>query len=85
VPQGNRSTRVKAFTGPAERGPVVDVDEWRVEPAVDDSAIVVTLTSAQGQERFYRFSASDAEDITAVLSRLVAGQPGPQGASKPVS
>lgn len=85
MPQGNRSERVNAFTGPAERGPVVDVDEWRVEPAVDDSAIVVTLTSAQGQERFYRFSASDAEDITAVLSRLVAGQPGPQGASKPVS
>ena len=85
MPPSNTSKRVRAFTGLVERGPVVDVDEWRVEPAVDDGAIVVTLTSAQGQERFYRFSAADAEDITAVLSRLVAGQPGPQAASKPVS
>ena len=84
-----RHARVQSFIGRTEWRPVLDVREWRVESAVDDGAIVVTLTTAQGQDCFYRLSATDAEDITAVLGRLVASQPGTQdvaqGASKPIS
>lgn len=65
------SALVKSFIGQSELWQVIDVDEWRVESTVDDEAVVVTLTSAEGYQLPYRLSATDAQDISAVLSRLV--------------
>lgn len=66
------STLVKSFIGRRELRQVIDVDEWRVERTVDDEAVVVTLTSAEGYQLRYRLSATDAQDISEVLSRLMA-------------
>ena len=64
------SVLVQSFLGRHELRAVVDVDEWRIESAVDSGDVVVTLATADGQRHLYRMSRVDAQDIAAVLERL---------------
>ena len=69
----SKSELVHSFLGTQEWRHVIDVDEWTIELSTDSKSIVMTLMLCDELHQTYRISCADAQDLSAILTRLTTG------------
>jgi len=69
-------TAVRSVSGAPEIRQVTEIEEWRVEPELSSSRIVVSVIGADGSSHSFLMAPGDAADMGEVLRRQVSGPHG---------
>jgi hypothetical protein len=62
-------TAVRSVSGAPEIRQVTEIEEWRVEPELSSSRIVVSVIAADGSALSFLMAPGDAADMGEVLRR----------------
>jgi len=62
-------TVVRSTSGRPELRHVTQVQEWRIERAIDSDGVVISIVAPDGQSQSFLVAQADAHDIGEVLRR----------------
>jgi len=70
-------TVVRSISGRPELRHVTQVQEWRIERAIDSDSVVISIVAPGGESQSFLVAQADAHDIGEVLRRrAVWSEPG---------